>query len=192
MIFRYEVPQASMKSGRASSDTEQKHGFEPDTSAPVRTCLHVGVHVSTVTPFTDWMEKPTGVYVTVYKPSLEEWMCQITQRPPLGQSCRCTCGRMHVQNSLCTARNHVVVSHFLPLTRSSCVSFLFAFRLSSLSSASQTWAPLPLRHSQKELGHFPPLPLLCRCHNLDDSLISNYLRPNFRELVCFSVDWEAN
>lgn len=101
-----------------------------------------------------------GGSVTVYKPSLEEWMCQITQRPPLGQSCRCTCGHVHVQllRTLCTARNHVVISHFLPLTRSSCVSFLFALCLSSLSSASQTWALLLLRHSQKELGHPPPTP----------------------------------
>lgn len=156
LIFHYEVPRASVKSGRASSDTEQKHGLN---QTPLRQWGLVCVRVSTATPFTDWPEKPMGVFVTVYKPSLEEWMCQITQRPPPGQSGRCTCGRVHVQNSLCTARNHVVISHFLPLTRSSCVSFLFAFRLSSLSSASQTWAPLPLRHSQKELGHPPPPPL---------------------------------
>lgn len=60
MIFRYEVPQASVKARRTSSDTEQKQGFEPDTSAPVRTCLRVGVRVPTVTPFTDWLEKPMG------------------------------------------------------------------------------------------------------------------------------------
>lgn len=67
---------------------------------------------------------------TVSTPSLEEWMCQIIQGPPLGQSCRCTCGYVHVQllrTVFAPPAKNVVISHFLPLTRSSCVSFLFAF-----------------------------------------------------------------
>lgn len=88
-----------------------------------------------------------GVFVTVYKPSLEEWMCQITQRPPLGQSCRCTCGRVHVQNSLCTARNHVVItfppSHSLflcliPLCFSSLIAQFCFPDLSTSASPSLT------------------------------------------------------
>lgn len=93
--FSNQVAEAVVKFGQTSSETHQKKGFEPDTSAPVKTCLHLAERVSTVTPFRDWLKKPMRVGDCL--PGLEEWTCQIIQRHPLGESCRCMWGCVHVQ-----------------------------------------------------------------------------------------------
>lgn len=185
--FSNQVAEALVKLGRTSSETHQKKGFKPDTSAPVKTCLHLAERVSTVTPF---KKKPMRVCDCL--PGPEEWTHQIIQRHPLGQSCRCTWGCVHVQ-LLRTVFAPVQTCRYLTFPPSdslfSLVSLLWLqFLFPTLSSS----ASLPLTEITPPSCSPTPILLLCRCHNLDDSLISNYLRPNFLELVCFSVDWEAN
>lgn len=147
----------------------------------------------TVTPFMDWLEKPWGGgVVTVYKPSLEEWMYPITQRPPTGTELQvhvwaCACAELSLHcpqpcGYLTFPPSHSLFLCFTPLCFSSLVA-QFCFADSSTSAS-----PSLTEGTRPPLPPPPPPPLLCRCHNLDDSLISNYLRPNFRELACFSVD----
>lgn len=60
-FFSNQVAEVWVKLGRTSSEPHQKKGFEPDTSAPVKTCLYLAERVSTVTPFPDWLTKPMRV-----------------------------------------------------------------------------------------------------------------------------------
>ena len=174
----------------------------------VEICLHFSERVSTVTSFKDRLEYPDeGLWLPQQhwrQTQPRKWMCQITQCHPLGESCRClcvcvcacvlACVRAGIENFISPALSMLLpifrltlISLFLHLTHLMqgffCL-FVFFFILPHTKMQSEQ---LYLRCTETWLAHFLFL-LLCKCHNLDCSLISYHLRSNYLDLLCFSAD----
>lgn len=172
-----------MKSGWTSSEPHQKKHFEPDTSEPVKTCLYLTEHVSTVTPFPRLADQADeGLW-------LKRMNVPNYTTSPTGTELQ-----VHVGACACAATENCILSGTnMSLPHLSSVWLVLLTCLSRhLSSLVQFFSPNLGSSASNSTIFFSLVLLLCRCHNLDDSLISNYLRPNFLKLVCFSVDWEAN
>lgn len=73
---------------------EKWDSYEAEAAPPAEICLHFSECVSEVTLFQDWLNNPMGVCDCLdsqrrRQTQPRKWMCQITQRHPLGGSCRC-------------------------------------------------------------------------------------------------------
>lgn len=145
----------------------------------MKNCLHFSERVSKETSFTDWLNNPMGVCDCLNSAEIKtqprKWMCRIIRCHPLGWSCRCMCEWVF-------ACVQILRGFFLPLP--TCCYLTFPVYFSFSLSPEQHCLCVTHRNNLAIFSFF----LLCRCHNLDYSLISNYLRPNFLELVCFSAN----
>lgn len=171
-----------MKLSQTSCEIQQKKGFEPDTSTPGKTWL------SAFPQSHRWAE---GVWLSARprRSNVPHYICH-----PLEHSCRGTRGRVHVQLPKTVFAPAQTCRYLTFPPSDSLLTLVCGFvSLLWLQFSSQTeQLCVSATHRNNSAIFFPLVLLLCRCHNLDDSLISNYLKPNFLELVCFSVDWEAN